>query len=214
MWEKLSPPWRAALEMAWEAYCSGTVPIGAVIVDADGNIVSRGRNRIMEDTAPKSHICNSKLAHAEINALLSLELSYEECKQAALYTTLEPCPLCMGALYMSDVKIVHFAARDPWSGSTNLLNATPYLSQKPVKVFAPHDTVLEDSLVALHTEYKVNQRGEQDFVEHPLFDAFYAVLPNAIEKGIALYRSGELRAKQKEGLPANEVFNWLADQVQ
>ena len=213
MWENLSPPWQAALEMAWEAYCSGTIPIGAVVADANGNIVARGRNRINDTSAPDRQVFNNELAHAEINALLSLTLDYEECKHVALYTTMEPCPLCMGALYMSDVKTIHFAARDPWAGSTNLLGTTPYLSRKPIKVFEPYDAVLEDVLVALHTEYEIYRRGEQ-FLESHFFDDFRAILPNAIESGIALHRSGELRAKQKAGLPANQVFNWLANQVQ
>ncbi len=37
MWETLDPPWQAALEMAWEAYCNGTIPIGAAVADADGH---------------------------------------------------------------------------------------------------------------------------------------------------------------------------------
>ena len=213
MWETLSPPWQAALEMAWEAYCAGTVPIGAVVADADGNIVSRGRNRIMEKSAPKGQVCNNELAHAEINALLSLKLSTEECRKSALYTTMEPCPLCMGALYMSNVKTVHFAARDPWAGSTNLLGTTPYLSRKPFKVFELRNIVLENCLVALHTEYELFNRGEE-FLSNRFFDVFRAVLPDAVEKGIALHRSGELRKKLKEGLPANLVFNWLGNQVQ
>lgn len=213
MWEKLSAPWQAALEMAWEAYCAGTIPIGAVVADANGNIVSRGRNRIMEKSAPKGQVFNNELAHAEINALLSLELSYEECKLSALYTTMEPCPLCMGALYMSDVKTVYFAARDPWAGSTNLLGTTPYLSRKPFKVFEPQNLVLENCLTALHTEFELFKRGEE-FLSHRFFDAFRAVLPHAVEKGIEFHHSGELRKKQKEGLPANQVFNWLSNQVQ
>jgi tRNA(adenine34) deaminase len=47
MWDTLDLPWQAALEMAWEAYCVGTIPIGAAVADADDNIVARGRNRIM-----------------------------------------------------------------------------------------------------------------------------------------------------------------------
>lgn len=213
MWEKLSAPWQAAIEMAWEAYCAGTIPIGAVVADANGNIVSRGRNRIMEKTAPKGQVCNNELAHAELNALLSLELSYEESKLSALYTTMEPCPLCMGALYMSDVKTVHFASRDPWAGSTNLLGTTPYLSRKPIKVFGPQNKVLENCLAVLHTEFELFNRGEE-FLSHRFFDVFRAFLPEAVEKGVALYRSGELRKKQKEDLPAEEVFNWLGNQVQ
>ena len=123
MWENLSPQWQAALEMAWEAYCSGTIPIGAVIADAEGNIYARGRNRIMDTSAPDNQVCANELAHAELNALLALKLAYDECKakSVALYTTMEPCPLCMGAVYMSDVKTLHYAAHDPWAGSTNLL---------------------------------------------------------------------------------------------
>jgi len=213
MWETLTLPWRVALEMAWEAYCAGTVPIGAVVADVNGNIVSRGRNRIMEKSAPKGQVCNNELAHAELNALLSLELSYEESRKSALYTTMEPCPLCMGALYMSDVKTVHFAARDPWAGSTNLLGTTTYLSRKPIKVFEPSHILLENCLSVFHTEYELFKRGEE-ILSSPFFDAFRTVLPNAVKKGIALHRSGELRQKQKEGLPANAVFDWLANQVQ
>ena len=215
MWENLSPQWQAALEMAWEAYCSGTIPIGAVIADAEGNIYARGRNRIMDTSAPDNQVCANELAHAELNALLSLKLDYDECKakSVALYTTMEPCPLCMGAVYMSDVKTLHYAAHDPWAGSTNLLGTTPYLSRKPIKVFEPNDTVLEDILVALLTEYELHKRGE-DFLSNRFFDVTRAILPNAVEKGTALYRSGELRKKQKAGLPANQVFDWLAHQVQ
>ena len=215
MWENLSAQWQAALEMAWEAYCSGTIPIGAVIADAEGNIYARGRNRIMDTSAPDNQVCANELAHAELNALLSLKLDYDECKakNVALYTTMEPCPLCMGAVYMSDVKTFHFAARDPWAGSSNLLRTTPYLSRKSIKVFEPHDTVLEDILVALLTEYELHKRGE-DFLSNRFFDVIRAILPNAVEKGIALYRSGELHKKQKAGLSADQAFNWLANQVQ
>ncbi|MDO8754494.1 MAG: hypothetical protein Q7J80_11410, partial [Anaerolineales bacterium] len=76
MWDPLALPsqknsrivWQAALEMAWEAYCAGTIPIGAVVADADGRIVARGRNRILDTSAPDRQIYNDMLAHAEINA--------------------------------------------------------------------------------------------------------------------------------------------------
>ncbi|NOT03841.1 MAG: nucleoside deaminase [Anaerolineales bacterium] len=213
MWENLSLQWQAALEMAWEAYCAGTIPIGAVVADANGNIVSRGRNRIMDISAPDGQVYNDMLAHAEINALLALNLDQENRHDSALYTTMEPCPLCMGAFYMSSVRTLHFAARDPWAGSTNLLGTTPYLSRKSIKVFEPFDAVLEDILVALFTEYELHNRGEE-FLSHRFFDITRAVLPNAVEKGIVLHRSGGLRKKQKAGLPANQVFDWLAHQVQ
>jgi tRNA(Arg) A34 adenosine deaminase TadA len=168
MWDTLSLPWQSALEMAWEAFCADTNPIGAVIADADGNIIVRGRNRIKNTTAPDDQVCGNELAHAELNALLSLKLDYFECRDrgVALYTTLEPCPLCMGALYMSDVKTLHFAARDPWSGSTNLLGTTPYLSYKPIRVFPPFDPDLEASLIMLSVIFAIKEGSTSQLTDY------------------------------------------------
>lgn len=213
MWESLSSPWQAALEMAWEAYCAGTIPIGAVIADANGNIVSRGRNRILDTSAPEGQVCNDMLAHAEINALLSLKLDQESRHDSILYTTMEPCPLCMGAFYMSSVRTIHFAARDPYAGSINLLGTTPYLSRKPIRVVAPFEASLEISLIAMLADTEINLRGDS-VITSRFFAEWREMSPQAVETGIALHRSGELRKIQKEAPPAREAFNWLANQVQ
>lgn len=213
MWDTLAPPWQAALEMAWEAYCAGTIPIGAVVVDAAGNIVSRGRNRIREKTAPESQVCNNELAHAEINTLLALKLTYEEARLAALYSTMEPCPLCMGAVYMSNVKTLHYAARDPWAGSTNLLGTTPYLSRKQFKAVAPTNDPLEKALIALQIEWELFMRGEKILTSH-FFEEYRAILPGAVEKGIELHRTGEARAIKETCVSAKEFFNQLIYRVQ
>jgi len=213
MWETLSTPWQGALEMAWEAYCAGTIPIGAVVANADGKVLARGRNRILDATAPKGQVCNDTLAHAEINALLALDLDQEGRHDSTLYTTMEPCPLCMGAFYMSSVRTLHFAARDPYAGSTNLLGATPYLSRKPIRVLAPPSRTLEISLIAMLVETEISLRGER-VIHSRFFEEWREMLPEAMEFGIALYRSNELRKKQKENPSPNQVFNWLANQVQ
>ena len=112
LWERIGPTWRAAMEEAWAAYSAGTVPVGAVLVDPDGAIVARGRNRIF-DTAVAGQIGGSRLAHAEVNALLGLAGSPVDPRSLALYTTAEPCPLCMGAIVMANVREIHYAAREP-----------------------------------------------------------------------------------------------------
>lgn len=211
MWETFSPPWQAALEMAWEAYCAGTIPIGASIADCDGRVVARGRNRILDDSAPSRQVWGDMLAHAELNALLDLKLDQESRHSAELYTTMEPCPLCMGAFYMSSVRTLHFAARDPYAGSTNLLGTTPYLSHKPIKVMPPFDPALEVVLIAMLMEMDIILRGEQ-IMNSKYFQEFRAMAPQAAEYAISLFRSGELRAKRK--LPADRVFTWLINQVQ
>ena len=65
------PEWRVPVEEAWSAYAAGTVPVGAAIVDPAGRVVSRGRNRIFDDPVP-GQIGRTRLAHAEVNAILGL----------------------------------------------------------------------------------------------------------------------------------------------
>ena len=71
-WLSLSLPWQACLEQAWLAYTAGSLPIGAVILDADGAIIARGRTRRHDPRTNDGLVSGSKLAHAELNALISL----------------------------------------------------------------------------------------------------------------------------------------------
>ena len=69
-WRELDEPWRASLELAWEAYLAGTVPVGAAVAGADGRVVARGRNRIFDP--PGTGLAGTRLAHAEVDAVLAL----------------------------------------------------------------------------------------------------------------------------------------------
>src|SRR5215212_4445037 len=98
LWTRLPVPWRACLELAWEAYQAGSLPIGAVVADAEGEVISRGRNRIHERSGEDGYLFGHKLAHAELNALVTLDNDAYDPAECTLYTTTEPCPLCEGAL--------------------------------------------------------------------------------------------------------------------
>jgi hypothetical protein len=69
--DSLDAPWREVLLLGWEAYDAGTIPVGAVVVDETGAIVSRGRNRIF-DEQHEGQLAGSRLADAEVNALIGL----------------------------------------------------------------------------------------------------------------------------------------------
>lgn len=101
---------RAALLEARRAYKAEEVPVGAVVVQ-DGKILARGRNRIRGRRDPT--------AHAEILALRAAgeKLKRERLTEAVLYTTLEPCAMCAGALVLARVKRVVFGAQDPKAGA-------------------------------------------------------------------------------------------------
>ncbi len=99
-----------ALRLAEEAAKEGEVPVGAVAV-WDGKIVGRGRNRREKD--------KNALAHAEIEAI------NEACRtlggwrlwKCDLYVTLEPCPMCTGAIINSRIKRLIYGASDRKAGS-------------------------------------------------------------------------------------------------
>jgi len=112
--------WRAALELAWEAFGAGTIPVGAVVTRADGSVLARGRNRMFDTTAPPGQIFGTRVAHAEINALVQLgsDRRYFDC---TLWTTLEPCAQCIGASWLSTIGRVEFAAADVYGGASRLI---------------------------------------------------------------------------------------------
>lgn len=94
---------KAALRAAEEALSEGEVPIGAVVV-ADGKIISRGHNR-----RTKKQLAT---AHAEIEAIdkACKKLKSWRIPECELYVTLEPCPMCMGAILNARIKKVYFGA--------------------------------------------------------------------------------------------------------
>jgi tRNA(adenine34) deaminase len=96
---------RRALELAREAEESGEVPVGCVLV-AGGEIIGQGRNSPIEMLDPT--------AHAEMLALrqAAIALGNYRLSDATLYCTLEPCPMCAGALVAARVKTLVFGARD------------------------------------------------------------------------------------------------------
>ena len=102
---------REALRLAREAASNGDVPVGCVIAGPDGNIIGRGRNRREE--------AHDATAHAEVEAIR------EACQArgswrlggCTLYVTLEPCPMCAGAIINARIPELVFGAREENSGS-------------------------------------------------------------------------------------------------
>lgn len=112
-WQQLEAPWRLCFEGAWEAFLAGTIPVGAAVGSADGAIVARGRNRIFD---PPGHgLSGSRLAHAEVDALAKLPTS-ARYRDHVLYSTLEPCLLCVAATLHATVGRIEYAAADPFGG--------------------------------------------------------------------------------------------------
>jgi tRNA(adenine34) deaminase len=110
---------REALAEAETAGQAGELPIGAVVA-LDGSIVGRGHSRQLER--------RTQLAHAELAALLDAgETILTRHDDAVVVTTVEPCPLCLGACVMADVPHIVYALRDPSAAIPQAITDIPYV---------------------------------------------------------------------------------------
>lgn len=100
-----------ALEYAREAYDAGEVPVGCVVVNKDGEIIGRGRNR-REETHDAS-------SHAELEAIREAcaHISDWRLSDCTMFVTLEPCPMCAGGIINSRIPAVVYGAKDENTGS-------------------------------------------------------------------------------------------------
>jgi tRNA(Arg) A34 adenosine deaminase TadA len=115
-WATLEPAWQQAISMAWRSYRDGGVAVGAVVTDDAGTVLGSGRNQRFTTVAPRG-----VLAHAEMEALAALPDDKERARRSRLYTTLHPCPMCLGATVVARVGHLAFGAYDPtWLGIEQL----------------------------------------------------------------------------------------------
>ncbi len=193
---ELPEVWQTCFELAWQSHLEGSNPIAAVVADEQGNVVSTGKSAVKAAlSGVKSSQC--EIAHAEVNALLALDNRVHPKALANTYTiyvSLEPCPLCFSAIYMSDVRKLAFAARDRFGGSTNLLGTTPYLSRKPVEISGPL-AELEKVSLFLNVYCDLLRGGDIPDVVH---DELAKDAPDAVKLARALAPNDDLGVSRLE----------------
>ncbi len=198
MWSDLSPEWQLTFQLAWESFVRGSIPIGAIIFDRQGNVLSTGRNLMGENQIP-----NHRTAHAEAQCVRNLDTSlYQDYDQYHLYTTMEPCPMCLGTIVMGGVRNIHTAARDSYCGALHYLEADPYLRSKAVRVY-PGSSEAAQVQIVLQTyhEYRRYQTGSK------VLDAFARLYPRQVALGSSLYPKGTLDAYVRDACPIAHVYD-------
>ncbi len=108
-----------AIILATQAGAAGEVPVGAVIVGPEGNCIAEGENRRERDRDPT--------AHAEIVALRAASQVIQSWRlhECSLYVTLEPCPMCAGAIIQARVGLLIYGANDPKTGAVRTVLNLP-----------------------------------------------------------------------------------------
>lgn len=99
-----------ALQLAHQAWQLGEVPVGAVLLDAEGQVIGQGFNQVISSHDPSQH--------AEINALRQAASTVQNYRipGAQLFVTLEPCLMCLGAILHARVARIVYATSDPKTG--------------------------------------------------------------------------------------------------
>jgi tRNA(adenine34) deaminase len=131
----------AAMEEACHAYEKGTYPVGALIVSPNGQIISRGHNQVYSE--------GDYTAHAEVEAIRKAGhqlMQKGNFKRCTLYTTLEPCLMCLGAILLARIKYVVWVMDDDVHGRLRTLHEHKHLN-------------------SLYVDLEISQAKEHDLIE-------------------------------------------------
>ncbi|MGD7023574.1 nucleoside deaminase [Rossellomorea vietnamensis] len=209
MWDNLSQAWKTCFEQAWLSYCSGSFPIGAVITDENGKVISAGRNKVYEKSQEPGQICSNKIAHAEINAILKIDNleTNRNRKKYSIFSTMEPCALCFGAIVMSSIKTIHYAAGDGLAGATNLVNGNNYITGKSISVHGPHKE-LEIVQLVLKTDFVLRRGHDIERIITWRMDC-----PSGVELGERWFNNGTLQNAKQNGKPFGEIFEEIMEET-
>lgn len=163
-WENLAFPWQEAFTQGWMAFRNGSVPIGAVICDQDGNILTKARNQIYENYFP-----NNKVAHAETIAVQLLDLKlHPHPHEYVVYACAEPCPMCFGTIVMGNIRTIKIAARDAYAGAVEIAELSAYVKSKKMEIsFEPG--LLGAVQVTMQTYFELKNNPERS---KPVLDKF------------------------------------------
>lgn len=148
-----------ALKLAKEAAAEGEIPVGAVVV-RNGEIIATGRNRREKE---KNALC-----HAEIEAINNAckALGGWRLWQCELYVTLEPCPMCAGAIINARIPHVYFGAKDDKNGACgSVANLFEQFTHKPKLTTGILEEacsgVLQDFFIWLREDMKTRPRWKK-----------------------------------------------------
>lgn len=142
-----------ALALAQKAAEHGEVPVGAIVADKDGNIIGEGYNRREELRSPT--------AHAEMMAIeqAAQRLQCRRLSDCTLYVTLEPCPMCAGAIMNAGLKRVVYGAFDEKNGAC--ASVVTLFDEKFTHIPLVRSRVLEKRCGDVLSEFFKTLRGKE-----------------------------------------------------
>lgn len=204
-WDDIEKPWQVSFEQGWKAFKKGSIPIGPVIINEKGEIISVGRNRIYEFETP-----NPKISHAEMECVFNLDiLKHPSVKEYILYTCMEPCPMCFGTIVMSNFRKLKIASRDSYCGAVHYCKDDPYIASKNMQV-SFEGGILETLQLVLQSYFELRTcNGEINKV----VQVFRKDNPIAVEIAEEFYRDRYLDVCSQNGMDISDVFNSIISRL-
>lgn len=208
MWQDLDLGFKTAFEAAWDGYKTGSKPIGAAIVNSENMVVAAGRSQ--ENDKGPGLLSTHRLAHAGVNVILQISGAGPAENRSGvldytLYTTMEPCPFCFGAIVMGNIRHVKFGARNRLAGATILNKAMGYIEDKGIGIEGPYfePEMVQMALMVCH-----------EIENNPSFQALGRVLGHwtrdcatGVEIGKLLASEAILKAALEENEPMHAIFD-------
>jgi tRNA(adenine34) deaminase len=140
--------------------------------------------------------------------MLELRGLHSEWGGHELYTTMEPCPLCFGAVAMLKVGTVRYAARDRIAGAVSLSEVHPFIQSRGIAVYGPIRELGEVQL-ALKTDSVLRLSGRPE----ELLAQWYIDYPTGVEVGRRLHQEGILMKAREKNESVSSVFNQICGRL-
>jgi hypothetical protein len=118
----------------------------------------------------------------------------------------------MGTFYMSGLRTLQYASREPWAGSVNLLGTTWYLSRKPIRVSGPPNPLLELLVMALFVEKDYALR-ENHILAGAFYERWVQVVPGCLEAGRTLYQKGIVTELRKRTASCADMVEVVSEAI-
>ena len=191
-----------AFEAAVDAYRRGSIPIGCAIMDGQNECVAMGQNSVYAADASEC-VNGHHLAHAEINALLKVR--GQRAPNLTVFTTLEPCIQCFGAIVMGPYERICYAAEDPYGGAAKMPGTNELLRNRKLDIIGP-DKALQEIQVGLivHRRLALGLHDSEKFLA-----MYQSYCPEGVEMGQRLLKNDVFAGLLKSDAPAAEVLAFL-----
>lgn len=159
---------------------------------------------IGEDINELNRLSGSKIAHAEMNAIYS---SKQSLRNTIIYSSMEPCIMCFGAIVMNGIKEINYAARDGVAGGTNLKNT--FIKKRHIKI-NEHNSELEIIQLVIKTDFIYRNFEEQ---AEELLSVWEETCPSGIQLGRKWYKEDRLMNYKEAQYTIEQVIEEISKEL-